>query len=957
MKKPFAYFFILILSTFSSLGHAQPSQIKCLVIDQKTGEVLPGATIQIVGSANKTATISDLNGMFSFSDNLKKDQLIRISYVGYQSQEVPFSSLKSSKEIQMAPVSQNIEEVSVTGQADGQTKALLDQKNAVNIKNVVSQEQIEQFPDLNAAETLQRIPGITLQRDKGEGKYIQLRGTPPEYTSFNINGEQIPSPEAGVRYIGLDVISSDQIEFIEVNKVLTPDMDADGIGGSVNVITKSAKSEKPEISASLSGGYSNLRQSPNYQGQFSIAQRVGKFGISINSNYYLNNYGADNLEIEYTKGPLMSTYYQELEQENFYVHYEEFQLRHYNIKRERRGLSATVDYQLNESSKFYIRGMYNGFTDHQTRRRVIYTLDDPVTETYYLYGGIERDLKDRTKNQSISSFNAGGEHKIGRITIDYEGAYSVAKEDVPDRVDIAFDNPGQAIYMEFDISDTDYPAISFPDSSNAINATNYNEYDLEELSFETELTTDINITGKFNLKIPYKTEIGNGYLKFGGKTRHKTKEKDKRTTVYTEYYFEDVPNHTGTGPEFLLPELYDGFSESNLLNHGYLVDWTPGPDETRDFFEFYPQHFYLHKTKSKQNTYGEDYLAHEHIYSAYGMFRHDINNLMLIGGVRLEYTEIDYTGNEVILHERFNYFLSLEELKDKRSHRFILPQFQARYRYRNTNFRAAVTQSFSRPNFEDVLPYNNVERKKIEMGNPDLKFPHATNYDLMVENYGKSGANFSASLFYKRIDDFIYYYRIRWPYAGDRTLFTQSLNGDYANVYGSELNGQFKFVFLPGILKNFGLFFNYTYTHSEAYTKPRFAANEQAESSEYDELMDYLNSLPDTLRITLPGQARHTLNLALFYESPKLYLKLSANYHDDFLSALGEDEDLDEYYASALHLDFNANYSITNSLKIFADVKNLTNAPLKYYMGSPDKIQKLEYYSWWFRIGLRLKIN
>jgi len=231
------------------------------IIDAITREPLPAATIRIRNT--QVGTTSDQQGNFVLN-NIPEDQTeLEIAYISYETLYMHLDFRDQSHNnlvIQLKPSVKELEAVKITGNAEGQVKAILDQKLAANIKNIVSSEQIEQFPDLNAAEVLQRIPGITLKRDQGEGRFVQLRGTPPEYTSFNINGEQIPSPEGNVRYVGLDIISADQIEFVEVTKVLTPDMDADAIGGSVNIITKTAKSEIPEIKAS----FSTVCSSPEY---------------------------------------------------------------------------------------------------------------------------------------------------------------------------------------------------------------------------------------------------------------------------------------------------------------------------------------------------------------------------------------------------------------------------------------------------------------------------------------------------------------------------------------------------------------------------------------------------------------------------------------------------------------------------------------------------------------------
>ena len=322
-------FFVLLFLALSSLSYAQQKySLYGRVIDGSTKKPLLGATVQIENSRLGANTLMD--GTFLIKDIPNAKVNVIVSYLGYQRLRLvyDFEELNDPNlSLTLFPGDNTMDEVVIEGKAQGQVKAFLDQKLAINIKNVLSAEQIQAFPDMNAAEAIQRIPGITLQRDQGEGRFVQLRGTPPELTNFNVNGEQIPSPEGNVRYVGLDVIAADQIEFIEVTKVLTPDMDADGIGGNVNIITKTPEGDKPDIRATFAGGYNNLRGTDNYQAQFTYGQRVGKFGFNMNASYFVNNAGSDNLEYKYVKGPFYGS--QNLGRDNFLVQYREYQLRHY----------------------------------------------------------------------------------------------------------------------------------------------------------------------------------------------------------------------------------------------------------------------------------------------------------------------------------------------------------------------------------------------------------------------------------------------------------------------------------------------------------------------------------------------------------------------------------------------------------------------------------------------------
>lgn len=926
------------------------------VTDSQSGEPLTGATIAIQNT--KLGVSADSRGYFELNRIPIEKGTIVVTYVGYEDYSLEFDLKKNQApvlNIKMKGAAVELDVVEVEGRIEGNLKAFIEQKKAENIKNVIAAEQIATFPDMNAAEVMQRIPGITLQRDQGEGRYVQLRGTPPELTVFNINGEQVPSPESKVRYLGMDIIPADQIEFVEVNKVLTPDMDADGIAGAVNIKTKEAMEDKPEVRATLAGGYNNLRQTPIYNLQFSYGQRYGRFGFQLNSSYFQNNQGSDNIEYKYAKGPFFGS--QDAGQDNYFVQYREVQLRHYDITRTRISLSPTLDFRFNRHSFLYLRGMYNSFSDDETRRRLIYDLDDALSETYYLYGGVVHDVKDRVKKQELSTLAFGGEHRIGRVTLDYQLFYALAKEGEPDKLEASFDSPGQAIAIDFDLSDPEYPRATFPNPSNAGNVTRYDAYELNNLLFEDSQTEDRNLTPRANLKIPYSfNSNSHGYLKFGGKIRKKEKERDIRSQAFAAY-FEESSIYPGIGPELSLATISDGFRDDNLLGQGYVLEYMPSTQQLRDFYEFYPQHFIFDRTATKVQSFGEDYNADETIYAAYGMIRHDFNKLMVLGGLRWEETNIDYQGFRIITDR--GRFKSIDTLTDQRAHRFLLPQMQMKYSINdNFNLRAAWTYSYSRPNFEDVLPYREEDQEQVRYGNPDLMYPLSMNADFLIEHYFPKGI-LSGGLFYKEIDDFIFYYK-RFAHEGDPKDYglveiTKAINGNKATVYGAELQAQFKFKFLPGFWRNFGLYTNYTYTYSEAFINKRFPANYTDAVVVFGEDdLSLFSSTEEQEKITLPGQARHTANAALFYDSRKFFARLTLNYQDDFLYQLGADADLDEYYDETLRLDFTANVFVTENIKVFLDLINLTDAPLRFYLGTPDRIKKQEFYSWWGRLGVKL---
>jgi TonB-dependent receptor len=464
-----------------------------------------------------------------------------------------------------------------------------------------------------------------------------------------------------------------------------------------------------------------------------------------------------------------------------------------------------------------------------------------------------------------------------------------------------------------------------------------------------------------NVEFPYASSaFGKGYLKFGGKIRIKEKSRDISSSLYGAY-FENVSIYPGSAPKLSIPLVSDAFSKSNFFGYPIKMEAIPGANEIKDFFEFYPQHFIYNRTDTKVASFGEDYQAKERISSVYGMIKHEWKRLTIIAGTRLEHTNIDYQGFQVLT--KGSRFLGLDTLNDQRNHLFILPQFQVNYRLpNNTNLKAALTHSYARPNFEDVLPYREQDRTEVKYGNPDLKYPFSRNLDLIGERYFSDGF-FSVGLFYKHISNFVFFYK-RFAHEGDPADYAlveinKAINGNNAHLGGIELMYQRKFWFLTGFLKDFGIYTNYTLTQSKANIFKRLPANYTEAVVEFgkDDFSGFAN-LSETEFIPLPGQAPHAGNLSLFYENAKFYVRVSSFFQSAFLFRLGADKELDEYYGQQLRLDFTGNISVGKSMRLFFDAANLTNAPLTFYLGSTKKIPRLiENYGWWARMGIKWNLN
>lgn len=901
--KPKMLLFGILLLLFGTTAMAQRGIIKGRITDQKSKEPLTGATIIVTGTNNAAAT--DLSGAYQFYVNSGTLNLT-VRYLGYK--DTTLSVNLNNNELKVLNIAmsgrqRNLNNVVITGYTKGQAKALNQQKNADNIKNIIAADQIGRFPDPNAAEALQRVPGVNIERDQGEGRYVSIRGLAPQFTNTSINGEQIPSPEADVRFVALDAIPSDQLASIEVSKALTPDMDGDAIGGSINLITRTAQNRKADLSGSFGGGYNNLMGKPNLQGQLQYGQRLGKdekLGLLFNGNYYHNDLGSDNFERA--------------------VEDNEMELRDYSLTRTRLGLSSSLDYRFNNHHEIYFKGLYSRFTDREQRRRYVFKPGDEE---------IEKLIKDRFESQSVLSLNAGAKHTFKNLFLDYEMQYSYGEQNTPYDNEAAFIG---GIPSALDFSDSSSPKLT------AADYTNNSLYEFNEIGYGKTMAGDENLTAKFNIGVPYKAGNNDGLIKFGAKVRSKNKKYTIRQNTFEN--LGGVPNLDQFDGDPVKDEFFSG---------RYAMGRPVAINKLMNYFNSNPGQFELQVEDKAIDEALEAYTAKEDVVAGYLMARQQFSKLMVLGGVRYERTRVSYNSSEVVINENGD-LDRIVPISGSSSYDFILPQLHLKYELSPlSNIRAALTWSYARPNFSEIIPAQEINREDgvASSGNPALQPVSAINYDLMYEHYFGSVGIVSAGLFYKKLDDFIYrriLFNSPYPLTGAPAMtginVTQAQNGNDANVGGVEFAFQRRLTFIPP-LKDFSVYLNYTYTKSKAQIQSRTADSGNAGATE---------------EIRLPGQSENVGNASLAYEGKRFSLRSSLNFNGSFLSEVGDTKESDLFVKRRMQLDASGSISFNSRIKFFAELLNITNQPLEVYQGNESQTIQREFYSFWSRFGIKFNL-
>lgn len=897
------------------------------VTDSKTGDFLPGANVMVQGTQFGSAT--DREGRYRIENVPPGTYTLTVSYIGYEdyaTQVVVTAKGVITQNIQLKMSFVEMEEVVVEGIRQGQRKALTQQMTAPNIKNVMAQEEMQRFPDMNTAEALQRVPGITITRSLGEGRFIQLRGTEPRLTKVTVNGEKIASPQDEERYIGLDVINANQLAAIEVTKALTPDMDGDAIGGSVNLVTRSAfDSEEREIKIDLGSGYSNLPEKPLYRGAVSYSDILGEkknFGLTLNANWYRNNIGSHSNEMDWVTA-------EDVNGNELPFALGDLRLYNYETNRDHLGLSGGLEYRLGNEHRWFVRGMFNQRDDVQTRNmvRVRVNKGSYLDATTISKARLGFELQDRNEVQNISSFVGGGVHHLGGVDLDYTVSYSYAEE--------VKENPGQyksewqldeKVNLSMDLSDRDFPLyeITNLDPSYALDANNWQ---IDAQDYRETFTSNNDILASFNVSLPYTLSGLPAQLKTGAKLHLEEKDRDSKRWRYSWEGEDDIM----MGP----------YAEKDPIENFLEDKYTFGPmidiDKYEEFFKAYRgKENGLEEEIQLADTDGEGgkYVAGEDVYAFYAMTTLNIGDLMILAGIRDEYTKTSYDGSELLFDDNGD-FLNSTPASEKNSYNNIFPNIHLRYKLTpRTNIRLAYTHGIARPNYFDLAPFRWVfpEDEEILMGNPELKPTTSVNYDFMAEHYFSGIGVLAGGVFYKDMDK-VAYPRIYRQEGGtwDGYWIEQPINGGAAKLYGFEINWLQQFTFLPGILSGFGIFGNYTYVKSEA----------ELEYRDWD---------------VLPGQAGDVGNLGLSFEKFGLTARLSMNYNSAYLYEVGETEDYDRYTDDHLQLDFSAAYQVLDNMSIYLDMVNLTNEPRRDYFGVDTRPRMNEYYSWWMRGGIKYEL-
>lgn len=701
---------------------------------------------------------------------------------------------------------------------------------------------------------------------------------------------------------------TDILESIEVVKAITPDMDGDAIGGSVNIKTQTAFSHEGRIlRGSAETGYSDLlgKSGYKYSGVWGDRFLDGKLGILFSWSAAKRSFGSDGLETD--DNPWVAD-----AGTGFFEPGADIQHREYSITRWRSGGSFSFDYRPDADNSYYLRGVYSRFSDYENRFRTRFrgapgsTVPTSATTGAVTGRRIQIDLKDRYENNKVWSFSAGGEHKRKDWQIDYLAAYSLAKLIDPFRFQPVF-RTGNTNYS-YDITDPENPVFTGIGTALAPSAYTFNGWALDKGFNDSD---DWTLAANFKRAMQFGAH--DGHLKFGAKYAMRSRTVDISSDA--------VVLASGS----LTLDQFARFSDRGAVATIPSIN----PKAFREFYAANTGLFTTNVNDTAVNAALEDYGSDENILAGYLMADVTLGKLTLVGGVRAESTDYQSEGWSVTN----NSAASLTPVGASRDYTNVLPGLVARYDFsRRLIGRASFTTTIARPKPLDASASREIDNTTgdVSRGNPNLKPYQSNNWDASLEFYPKSLGVVSFGVFHKDISDFIYSEVLPGGGLAGGSLSTP-LNGDSAKVSGVEAEWQQQLTGLPSPFDGLGFYANATLTDSESILG----------GGRSGEKVPFLN------------QSKKIYNLALSYEKYGFFARASLNHRSRYLSLLGSSTAGDQYVEDHTQIDVSTNYKFSPRFTVYAEFLNLTNEPYSAVYNVTEGTRKVEFYSWSANAGIK----
>lgn len=869
--------------------------------------------------------------LFAVVSNVKADEAAATTPVEGQSNTFSATATGVSE----------LPEVTVKAKGIDQAAAFDQMHDSLNKVNILSQDQINQTPAKNVAQAAEQLPGVGTQHDTSEARYITIRGTDTNFDIVTFNETLIPSYDEAARSVDLDAIPAGLFGELQLYKTILPDMDAEGVGGQLNLVPKYAKDYPGTLfELKAEGELFPERNQVGTMGQFTWADTYnlgGKtnLGILVTGGYQYSRFGIDDLENAYSdpaSSPLVPN------------SASDYEFRYYDYERDRAGIGANINLDFDKDNKLYVNLMYSGYDEY--RAPVWHTTYSGLDATTANGASVAADGTitvnattaavdvDKSGTDELTQFRTlatgvGGVNNLGGFILDYKVSFAYTDQNVPYSYGYDFDNPTNNGTLTYNNSKNNGNMPSF--NFSGLNGSDTNPANFLYTGASNSTSTyqvaqyGAKADGKFDI------DLGGGdtsMVKFGGAARLQystnTAESFVSDLTSTPLY---LSNFTLSSPSYYPP--------NNIYNMGPIPSFSQttsllnGPNQ-------YQGPFYQNDPNGDQ---GGDYNNWEDVYAGYVMDTLKSGNMEVMGGVRVETTHIQYTWYDSYVIDPATGDPTKTELPSPLAetgtidYTNVLPSLGFKYTFNPQLItRMNYSQTIARPTQNQYIPsfslgqslsaQNGDSNIKFAYGNPDLKPMISNNIDFSCELYPQKGAILGVDFFLKDINNYFAQNYTAADGSGGVTNYLNYINIPTSDIYGVEFQYQQQYTMLPGLLSGLGFRGSISFIGSQGELSPGI----------YGEL---------------PSQSDLIWETGVFYKKGGLTVDVAGNFTGKNLTVIGDpnaDNSPNIYYDDFFQVNAKAQYEITKDFKVYADWNNINNADLRYYQGSPNFPIQNEFY-------------
>ncbi|MEA3198009.1 MAG: hypothetical protein QOF32_2061 [Gammaproteobacteria bacterium] len=864
-----------------------------------------------------------------------------------------------------------LKEITVLGQRTTPEIARAAQRQAPNLINLTTAEEMQKLPDVNTGEAIRRVPGISLETDTGEGRYINIRGLDADLNSTTFGGLRLPptnnsSPSGAGRAVAFDSIPVGFVGAIKVTKSNLPEQDAEALGGTIDITPKTAPADgKPFADIKLGSGEELLRHTWITDLAGTAGTRFGggnsgynPFSALVTASVYTDRRGVDDAEAGFIDNQPAGIPDKAIAA---------FEQRFYNYHRERHGYGADLGYDPDEANQYFLRYYDAGYSETVIRNRLVWNFaGNPTADPNDPNGFIDMAGKPATAdNPAMPSFTKalrdekefldsrvaeiGGKNLFGDNTLDYHVGYTKGTYNKPYDLNSAFNNPALANVAYDNTTLPNFPTVkALPGTASngtvTVNPTDPAGYQFASLFNQSTHSDDHEWGIGANLALAtHLTDRSDEEVKFGVNARLRN-----RTSETPTYFLGAVPNLPltsavyGNNITFYQGHYANGPQIDGATVRGVYASALAAGNIVTD-----PVANALNDVSDKEN-----------VYAAYGQYQFGFGALGIIAGVRVEKTQATYAGFDdsgtsatnvtcPILDPINQPLTHVCAVSVNRSYTNFFPTAQARYEIEpDLIARAAISSTIARPGFQQVTAATTTDAVgDIITGNPNLKPTTATGLDLAIEQYLPHAGIASLGFFAKNIKDYIITDAVQ-ALGGAQNLggnlgIVKRIsfgNAPTSHLFGFETNYVQHFSdILPGPLGGLGVSANWTWVDSR-YKVP---------------VVDPATGLSTLSRESLlPSTSRNTANAEVLYDMYGLSMTLGAYYTSKNIFFVGGSSALDIWTQERFSVDFGSQYKVTEPFSVYFNAKNLTNTALKFTEGPGDnRIIQREFYGVTLQFG------